>query len=340
MAVRNKSAFLIIACVCGAIAAVGASQLIGQSPSRVQMTEIFVAAREIDEGTVLTADMMSLEPWPADRVPEGATRELSKLEKMVAGQRFFAGEPVMLRKLTEPGKFNASQIPEGYTVVALPSEDAKAVRNLVHPGDHVNVTAWFSRGGGAQSVIPETGVQTILRGVKVYAIDGRTTRGPASSEGSDSKKNNPQSGSILLLIPKADEEAWTYASELGRIRLSISGPNDTEDNADARMASTRFLQWLNSGREAAEASAAAAPLAQAPQEPPRKTFRMLKLHGGQWTQYEIAENSIPTVSATSGSGTPLDSRNSADHRSAATGSEPAGDQQWDPPSDLPTLLAD
>jgi pilus assembly protein CpaB len=285
---RNKSMFLIIASVCGAVAAVGASQLIqGQTTSPVRTTEIFVAAREIGEATKLTVDMMTLEQWPADRVPPGATNDLTLLEGKTAGQRFFAGEPVMLAKLIEDGEqFNAN-IPDGFSVVSMAADDATSVGNLVRPGDRVNVMAWFSK----SAHIPETGVRTVLRGVKVFAVDGRTTRSSKPTE--HEQANGPST--VSLLIHKSDEEAWTYASELGRIRLSLSGPDDTVDTPETRGAAKNFLAWLR------EHQAVPKPVAVARMpEAPRAGFKILKLHGGHWTQYEVPPgNSPPVITATS-----------------------------------------
>ncbi len=290
---RNKSMFLIIACVCGAVAAVGASQLIqGQSTSPVQTTEIFVAAREIGEATKLTADMMTLEPWPADRVPQGATNDLKLLEGKIASQRFFAGEPVMLAKLIDDGEQLNARIPDGFSVVSMAADGAKSVGNLVRPGDRVNVMAWFSK----SDQIPETGVRTVLRGVKVFAVDGRTTRSTKSNESESA--NSPST--VSLLIYKSDEEAWTYASELGRIRLSLSGPDDTADTLETRQAGEQFLDWLRAHQagprqEVAETTSVA--------EPHRAGFKMLKLHGEHWTEYEVpAGNSPPVITATSDPG--------------------------------------
>jgi pilus assembly protein CpaB len=286
---RNKSVFLIIACVCGAVAAVGASQLIqGQGTTTVPTTEIFVAAREIGESTQLTADMVTLEPWPTDRVPQGTTSDLSVLEGKVAGQRFFAGEPVMLAKLTD-GEQLSARIPDGFSVVSMPADAAKSIGNLVRPGDRVNVMAWFSK----SDQIPETGVRTVLRGVKVYAVDGRTNRVPKASESEPT--NNPSS--VSLLIYKQDEEAWAYASELGRIRLSLSGPDDTADTDETRQAGMQFLKWM---RDYQAGPPKVSSLASSPVEPARSGFKMLKLHGEHWTEYEIAEGtSLPLVTATS-----------------------------------------
>jgi pilus assembly protein CpaB len=290
---RNKSMFLIIACVCGAVAAVGASQLIqGQGTSTVQSTEIFVAAREIGEATKLTADMVTLEPWPADRVPQGATNDLTLLEGKIANQRFYAGEPVMLAKLTEDGDQLNARIPDGFSVVSMAADGAKSVGNLVRPGDRVNVMAWFSK----SEQIPETGVRTVLRGVKVFAVDGRTTRSAKSGETEQASAPS----TVSLLIYKSDEEAWTYASELGRIRLSLSGPDDTADTQETRQAGENFLAWLRDHHK--EAAPEMVSTVSAP-EPPRAGFKMLKLHGGHWTEYEVpAGNSPPVITASSDPG--------------------------------------
>ncbi|HBJ34455.1 MAG TPA: Flp pilus assembly protein CpaB [Planctomycetaceae bacterium] len=298
---RNKSMFLIIACVCGAVAAVGASQLIqGQSTNPIQTTEIFVAAREIGEATQLTADMMTLEQWPADRVPQGATNDLTLLEGKIANQRFFAGEPVMLAKLIDDGAQLNARIPEGFSVVSMAAEGAKSVGNLVRPGDRVNVMAWFSK----SDQIPETGVRTVLRGVKVFAVDGRTTR---STKPNDSELTGAPN-TVSLLIYKSDEEAWTYASELGRIRLSLSAPDDTADTQETRQAGEQFLAWLRTHQTPPKAEVVvAAPTV----EPQRSGFKMLKLHGEHWTEYEVpAGNSPPVVTATSVNGSQGGTKNS------------------------------
>ena len=290
---RNKSMFLIIACVCGAVAAVGASQLIqGQSTTPAQTTEIFVAAREIGEATTITADMMTLEPWPADRVPSGATNDLTLLEGKIASQRFFAGEPVMLAKLIDDGEQLNARIPDGFSVVSMAADGAKSVGNLVRPGDRVNVMAWFSK----SAQIPETGVRTVLRGVKVFAVDGRTTRSNKPNETEHANAPN----TVSLLIYKSDEEAWTYASELGRIRLSLSGPDDTADTLETRQAGEQFLAWLR----AHQAGPAPKVAVEAPAPEPKAVgFKMLKLHGEHWTEYEVpAGNSPPVITATSDPG--------------------------------------
>jgi pilus assembly protein CpaB len=290
---RSKSMFLIIACVCGAVAAVGASQFIqGQgTPTVVQTTEIFVAARVIEPSEQITAGMMTLESWPADRAPTGATNDLTLLEGKFAGQRFFQGEPMMVAKLVESGNGISVQIPDGYSVVSMRADAANSVGTLIRPGDRVNVMAYFSK----SDQIPETGVKTVLRGVKVFAMDGRTSRATES-------ESTSAAGTVSLLIYKEDEEAWTYASELGRIRLSLSGPADALNTEETRRSGRDFLAWLSEHQKSRQVAAKPAVVEAAPVQR-AEGFKMLKLHGGSWTEYEIpAGNLPPIVTGTSDTG--------------------------------------
>jgi pilus assembly protein CpaB len=294
---RSKSMFLMIACVCGAIAAVGASQLMqaqGTGTTASATTEILVATRVINASEEIKPEMIALETWPSDKIPSGATNDLTKVEGKYAAQKMYAGEPIINEKLISDGLDMTAAIPAGFSVVSMKADGASSVANLVQPGDRVNVIAYFTKG----DMIPETGVRTILTGVKVFAVDGRTSRDSATTD-------TAAPSTVSLLIDKKDEEAWTFASELGRIRLSLGRPSEkgvTESGGQA------FLKWMSdyqaeqakklqseqSGQSSDDSGNGA--LAK------KKTagFRMLKLHGGQWTEYEFVDGKqIPVIKAQS-----------------------------------------
>ena len=98
------------------------------------------------------------------------------------------------------------------------------------------------------------------------------------------------------------------ASELGRIRLSLSAPADTA-SAVAQSAGAEFLHWLRHRpepvppaalvQEPAEVTPVTAPIAPPPTIPPvverPRGFKMLKLHGENWTEYEIPAGNLPVV---------------------------------------------
>ncbi|MEO9591088.1 Flp pilus assembly protein CpaB, partial [Rhodopirellula bahusiensis] len=116
IAMRNKSVFLILACVCGTIAAIGVSQWMqaqSTGQSSVATVEIFVTAKTIDIAEEITADKIRLEQWPADRVPTGASGKLEDVEGKFARQRFYEGEPVMPVKLMADANGSSQTIPVG-----------------------------------------------------------------------------------------------------------------------------------------------------------------------------------------------------------------------------------
>jgi len=305
---RNKSIFLLLACVCGTIAAVGVSQWMqAQSSTQapLEMVEIFVTTKTIDIAEEITPEKIRLEQWPADRVPKGASGKLEDLQGKFARQRFYEGEPVMPVKLMGDANGSSQTIPVGYSVVSMKADPESSVASLVRPGDRVDVMAYFTKG----ELIPETMAKTVLTGVRVFAVDGRTERETDEESISKSAKT------ISLLIHKKDAPAWTYASELGKIRLTLGNPGDVAE-ADAASggngAGQDFLQWLadhqeaQAAREAEENAKPAPPRAASlvttqPAEEPKKGFTMWKMSGGVMTEYWIEDGTkVPVVVNESG----------------------------------------
>ncbi|QDV61768.1 Flp pilus assembly protein CpaB [Crateriforma conspicua] len=278
---RNKTLVLLVACVCGAIAAVGLShwmQAQSSQGSEIKMVEIFVTTKAIDVAEEITGEKIKLEQWPADRIPEGATSTLDDLEGKYARQRFYAGEPVMPVKLMNDSNGSSQKIPRGYTVVAMEADPENAVANLVRPGDRVDVMGYFKK----SDVVPETTAKTILRGVRVFALDGQTQR-------EDNDEATKAAKTISLLIKKTDAEVWTWASELGKIRLTLGNLTDYENDGDREDPGQQFLQWIADhakANETKEEEVEPAPRTVVTRKvEPTENFKMQKLSGGKITQY-------------------------------------------------------
>jgi pilus assembly protein CpaB len=174
--------------------------------------------------------------------------------------------------------------------------------------------------------VPETGVRTILTGVKVFAVDGRTTREERTSEAYSAS-------TVSLLIDKKDEEAWTFASELGRIRLSLGRPSESGSQEAEESGGRAFLKWLSDYQTLQEKNApdskSNSQLSSTASSPKASGFRMLKLHGGEWTEYEFIDGKqTPVIKATSVSG---DSAGGE----ASTPTEPTSDYSYLNGSDSP-----
>ncbi|QEG39491.1 Flp pilus assembly protein CpaB [Roseimaritima ulvae] len=285
---RSKTLLLAIAGICGTIAAVGASKLLqGQGSAEKQpMAEIFVTVQDVEIGEQFTAENIKLEPWPLDRMPEGAIKDLENVEGMYSNQRLYAGEPLIARKISATPGNTRRDIPRDYSVVSLQTDTATGMGTLVEPGDRVNVIGFFKK----SDVIPQTMTQKILTGIRVYAVDGRKRRTEGETVSTPAR-------TISLLIHKKDEEAWTYANELGRVRLSLSHPDEYENNNESDGADSsgqEFLKWIADHSKKADEQPvvvttpepAVVEVAAAPTDEP---LRMQKISGGVTYMYELRD---------------------------------------------------
>ena len=223
---RSKTLLLAIAGICGTVAAVGASKLIqGKGTSEVLATaEIFVTTQDVEIGQQFSAENIKLEPWPLDRMPEGAIRDLEQVEGMYSNQRLYAGEPLIARKVNSTPGNTRRDIPRDYNVVSLQCDPATGVGTLVEPGDRVNIMGFFKK----SDVIPQTMTQKVLTGIRVYAVDGRKTRTEGDAVGTpaahDLAADSQKGRRSLDLCQRAGPRA-TLAQSPRRIRgqLRIRG---------------------------------------------------------------------------------------------------------------------
>ena len=186
----------------------------------------------------------------------------------------------------------SSRIPPNFTVVSMRADSGGASSNLLQPGDRVNVVAYFSK----SDIIPETVAKTVLSGVRVYAVDGRTRRNEEDEEAKPAR-------SISLLIHQDDTEAWTYATELGKIRLMLGNATDYKKTAQADGPSETgqsFLKWLHDKSDKTEMpeSSETTLTVEQPAIPKveKKTFKTVKLYNGVLTEYIWTEgDSVPVI---------------------------------------------
>ncbi|QDT13704.1 Flp pilus assembly protein CpaB [Planctomycetes bacterium K23_9] len=303
---RNKSLFLLLACVCGTVAAIGVSQWMNANSGSgtTETVEIFVTAQEIGDQEEITADKIRLEHWPADRVPQGATSDLAALEGRFAKQLFLAGEPVLEAKLMN--EKNDIIVPKGYRVVSMKADQNSGIANLVKQGDRVDVDAYFTK----NELFPETKTMTILSGVKVFALDGKTKHDPEAVKARSVR-------TISLAIRNADHEAWMLAQRNGEVSLSLGNPSAYEsDVPEGEVSATgqKFLTWMADHRKeqerlAAEAKARAAdtPTVEVVEnttpEAKKKVFRTTSIVAGRMRVYEWTEGDpIPRLIADTGAG--------------------------------------
>jgi len=238
---RAKSmALLMLALGCGLVASIGITQVMARrntepSGPAAETVPIFVAVKDIPLGEPLSAAMVKQEPWPKDRVPTGALSNIEDVEGRRIRQRLFAGEPILENKLLSKGSSAqgaSAVIPIGYRVVSV-LVDSVSGSGLILPGDRVDVLVYLV--SNSQNTIAETSTRTVLQDVKVFAVNDVVDM---EKEGKD---KSITAKTISLLVTPAQAAKVTLASEMGKIRLVMRGP---EDNAHAEDASAKPEELL------------------------------------------------------------------------------------------------
>lgn len=249
---RGKSIVLIvIALGCGLVASIGISQVLGRSATgpapKVETEKVLVAMLDIDINQPLTAENVKLEDWPKDRIPQGAVRDLEETTDLLPKTRLYAGEVVLLSKLSDSTGGNSDDIPAGYRVMAVKVDDQKSVAGLILPGDQVDVMVFMRQ----NSEIPLTTTQTVLRDVRVFAVDQKVDRDV------DQDGKSITARTVSLIVKPEEGETLMLAANLGTLSLSLRRPNDATDEDSGGATVDKLLSAASSS---AVPHAAAAPL--------------------------------------------------------------------------------
>jgi pilus assembly protein CpaB len=232
---RSKSIYLLLSCVCGTVAAVLASEWLKAQGNQntTSMVEIFVTTSLIDVGEKITGEKIALERWPADKVPEGTSQKLAEVEGKYAKQRLYEDEPIILAKLMDE---NWTSVPNGWKAVDMDAS-ALGISSSLQPGDRVDVVGFFEKG----DFIPRSESHTVFMGIRVFSIDGDTSRRTDAERGKPARY-------LQLLIPEKDKDAWSYAKELADIELHKASDQDHTLADGSNEAAADFLAMIENHR--------------------------------------------------------------------------------------------
>ncbi|MEX2175714.1 MAG: Flp pilus assembly protein CpaB [Pirellulaceae bacterium] len=221
---RMKSLILIfIALGCGLVASIGISQVMdrGNDGGNVEMEQILVALADVDIGTKLDAQNVKLEDWPKAKVPEGAIRRLDDVAEKFANARFYKGEPIHISKVTDNSRSVADGVPEGYRAMPVKVEE-DTVMKAISPGDRVDVMVFLRK----SEDVDQTGVFTILKSVRVFAVNTNTERSGSESGG---KPESVNFRTISLLLKPDQTRDLALAAQVGKILLTLRRSDEPED---------------------------------------------------------------------------------------------------------------
>lgn len=233
---RPKSLLLLVLALgCGLVASIGITQVMakrdgGAAVSNVEMEPIFVALEQIPEWTPLSPQHLKLEEWPKDKVPEGALSKIEDIEGRLTRTRIYPGDPILNVKLFGEGEGDSGagdRIPKGFRVVSVKVDAERGNSGLILPGNRVDV-AVVLRADRSRGIIEAT-TKTFLQNIKVFAVNDQFKIDPTTDDKTITAKT------VSLLVTPEQAQMVMVATEAGKVRLTLRGPNEEERVAVPQM---------------------------------------------------------------------------------------------------------
>ena len=206
---------LAIAIVLGGAAVWGLLNMQSASSRAHTGATVVVAARSIELGQALTPDMLRMQPWPADALPQGAFTQISELtagDARVALRAIEPNEPILASRVSGAGgrATLSATIAEGHRAVAIRVNDVVGVAGFVLPGDFVDVLLTREEGSGYTNQAMRTDL--LIASVRVLAID----------QTANDNRDDPQvARAVTIEVTPADGQKVALASQIGTLSLAL-----------------------------------------------------------------------------------------------------------------------
>lgn len=131
-----------------------------------------------------------------------------------------------------------SVVRKGYRAVSIPVDVTSSVSNLIQPQDNVDVIGTFRFPDLKGDSALDTVTMTILQNVKVLAVGSRYSGYQADPEGG----MRGSYGTVTLMLLPHEVEMVIFASQKGRLSLSLRNYGETEIISDTPSVDFRKLE--------------------------------------------------------------------------------------------------
>ena len=215
---------LVLSLVIGIAAAVYAAGWVSQQ-GQIASNKVVMAATDIELGSKILPNMISVVDWPSGVVPAGTFKESKDLQDRVAKTSLVKGEAILEGKLAPPGTKGglSAVIAEGKRAMTVRVNDVVGVAGFALPGNYVDVMVSAIQ----DKVKGEEGKQiskTVLEHVLVLAV--------AQEAGRDDTKPKVVSA-VTLELSLQDSEKLDLARSVGSLSLVLRNQMDKATVATA-----------------------------------------------------------------------------------------------------------
>lgn len=217
---KNIKAFvlLFLAVAIGLAAAIYAAAWTSQR-AVVSSNKVVVAAADMDAGSKLSAQMLSVVDWPSASLPPGAVQDVKDLQDRVVKVSVLRGEPIIDGKLAPLGTLGglSAVISEGKRAMTVRVNDVVGVAGFALPGTYVDVMVNTQKDtDGIRSEARQIS-KTVLEHVLVLAVAQEASR--------DDTKPKVVSA-VTLELSLEDSEKLDLARSIGTLSLVLRNQID------------------------------------------------------------------------------------------------------------------
>lgn len=253
---------LVVALLAGLAAALLAARWI-QEQSRAGADKVAVAMLDIQLGSRISPEMVSMVDWPSGNMPAGVFRDVKLLDGRVARTSMTRGEPILEGKLARQGTQGglSAVVGEGKRAITVRVNDVIGVAGFALPGNFVDIMVnTQAQGEGTQTNDKDRSISKIvLEHILVLAV--------AQEAGRDETKPKVVNAVTLEVTPDQAEKI-DLARSVGTLSLVL---RNQVDQAPTPTIGATKESLLGLSAQSAPAVAASAPLALAKAAPAHKT---------------------------------------------------------------------
>lgn len=208
---------LLISLIIGAISVVLATRWMNTQAS-LATTKVVVAARDIELGTPLTADMMKVVDWPSASALSGIYKETKDLDGRVVNAMVLRGEPLIDSRLAPRGTRGglAAVIGSGKRAITVKVNEVSGVAGFSLPGNYVDLMV------NTQDEKEKPISKIVLEKILVLAV---------AQEASRDETKPKVVNAVTLEVTPEQAERLDLARSIGTLSLALRNQVDQQEAA-------------------------------------------------------------------------------------------------------------
>lgn len=208
---------LLLALAMGLAAAVYAASWVSRQ-GNVGSNKVVVAAVDIELGSKINPQMLTVTDWPSGSMPPGAFKDIKELQDRVVKVSVLRGDAVLERKLASVGSQGglSAVIADGKRAMTVRVNDVVGVAGFALPGNYVDVMVNAQQDKGKSEENKQIS-KTVLENVLVLAVAQESSR--------DDTKPKVVSA-VTLELTLEDSEKLDLARSVGTLSLVLRNQAD------------------------------------------------------------------------------------------------------------------